>query len=119
MRGTSGVFLFGSGSESEQAEREEQVRLILSSLTEASGASAPVLVGLTQEGVSLLTWLLDLGAAPAAFPPAGMIRTLATGRPGVMVMIPPDMASRMRDLVDLGAARHRAGLTDPASMRIL
>jgi hypothetical protein len=118
MRGTSGTFLFGAGSESEQAEREGQVRLILSSLEEASGASAPVLVGLTQEGAVLLTWLLDLGAAPDGFPPAGMIRTLAAGRPGVMVMIPPDVASRMRDLVELGAARHRAGLTDPAAMRI-
>ena len=118
MQGTSGAFLFGASSEGEQAEREGQVRLILSSLTEASGAGAPVMVGLTQEGVSLMTWLLDLGAAPAAFSPASMIRTLATGRPGVMVMIPPDMASRMRDLVELGAARHRAGLIDPAAMRI-
>lgn len=114
----TGTFLFGAGSASEQADREAQVRLILSSLEEASGAPAPVLVGLTHEGVSLLTWLLDLGSAPEAFPPAGMIRTLATGRPGVMVMIAPDLASRMRDLVELGAARHRAGLNDPASIRM-
>lgn len=114
----SETYLFRARSAEEQAMREAQVRLILSSLEEASGAPAPVLVGLTPDGVELLTWLLDLGAAPGGFPPAGMIRTLATGRPGVMVMIAPDLAGRMRSLVELGEARHRAGLTDPALIRI-
>lgn len=114
----SETYLFRARSTEEQAMREARVRLILSSLEEASGAPAPVLVWLTPDGVELLTWLLDLGAAPGGFPPAGMIRTLATGRPGVMVMIAPDLAGRMRSLVELGEARHRAGLTDPALIRI-
>ena len=111
-------YLFGARSTEEQAAREAQVRLILSSLEEASGAPAPVLVGLTPDGVDLLTWLIDLGSAPDAFPPAAMIRTIATGRPGVMVMIAPDLAGRMRSRVELGEPRHRAGVSDPALIRI-
>lgn len=118
MRGSTGAFLFGACSKNEQAGREEQVQIILSSLEEASKASAPVLVGFTHEGADLLTWLLDLGSAPGVFPPASMIQTLVAGRPGIMVMIAPDMAEKMRSLVEIGEARHRAGLSDPAAVRI-
>ena len=117
MNGTQ-TYLFRARSAEEQAMREAQVRLILSSLEEASGAPAPVLVGLTPDGVELLTWLLDLGAAPQAFHPASALRSIAVGRPGVMAMIAPEMAARMRSLVELGEARHRAGLSDPTQIRI-
>jgi hypothetical protein len=118
MTSGSETYLFRARSAEEQTEREKQVRLILSSLTEAASAPVPVLMGLSVEGVDLITWLMDLGAAPEAFPPSVMIRDLSRGRPGVMVMVTPDTAERMRAMVERGAFRNRAGASDPSALRI-
>lgn len=114
----SQTFLFGATCAREQAERERQLDLILSSLDEVSRAPEPVTVGLTEGGVSLITWLMDLGAAPDEFPVSKTLKLLGTGRPALMIILAPHVAAEMRSLVEKGAYRHRAGATDPSSVRI-
>jgi hypothetical protein len=118
MTSGSETYLFRARSAEEQMEREGQVRLILSSLSDAAASPTPVLMGLSQDGVELMTWLMDLGAAPEAFPPSLMIRTMSAGRPGVMMMVTPDTAGRMRAMVERGEIRNRAGASDPSAVRI-
>jgi len=118
MRTGTETFLFRARSVAEQTEREAQVRLILASLGEAAASPVPVLMGLSPDGVDLITWLMDLGAAPEAFPPSVMIRTMSAGRPGVMMMITPEAAQNMRAMVERGEIRNRAGATDPSAVRI-
>lgn len=118
MRTISETYLFGASTEAEQAERETQVSQILSSLDQVSRSEAPVSVGLTSEGVELITWLMDLGAAPDRFQVSETIRVISTGRPAVMLLIDPNVAGEMRSLVERGAFRHRAGASDPSLVRI-
>lgn len=114
----SETYLFGARTEQEQTERERQISLILTSLEQVSRSSEPVSVGLSSEGVELITWLMDLGAAPARFQVSETLRLIGTGRPAVMLLIAPNIAGEMRSLVERGAFRHRAGATDPATIRI-
>ena len=106
------------GNASIFSERERQLDLILSSLDEVSRAPEPVTVGLTEDGVSLITWLMDLGAAPNEFPVSKTLKLLGAGRPALMIILAPHVAAEMRSLVEKGAYRHRAGATDPSSVRI-
>lgn len=118
MSSGSEPYLFGARSSEEQAEREGAVNLILSSLEQVSQSVAPVSVGLTSEGVELITWLMDLGAAPGRFQVSDTLRTISSGRPAVMLLIAPNIAGEMRSLVERGAFRHRAGASDPTALRI-
>jgi hypothetical protein len=118
MSSGTAPYLFGARSTEEQAEREGAVNLILSSLEQVSRSEAPVSVGLTSEGVELITWLMDLGAAPNRFQVSETLRLISTGRPAVMLLIAPNIAGEMRSLVERGAFRHRAGARDPSTIRI-
>ncbi len=118
MQDATRGYLFGAGSGLEQAEREEAVRLILTSLGDVSRSPVPVMVGLSAEGVSLLTWLIDLGAAPEVYPPCEVIRNMSAVSGGVMMMIAPSAAAIMGTMAGRGEIRHRAGATDPAAIRI-
>lgn len=118
MQTRTDTYLFGASSEAEQAERETQVSLILSSLEEVSRSPAPVSVGLTSDGIELVTWLMDLGAAPDRFQVSDTLRLISTGRPAVMIILAPNVAGEMRDLVERGVFRHRAGASDPSLVRI-
>ena len=113
-----GAFLFGATSETEQAELERQVSVILSSLEQVAKGPDPVTVGLTSQGVDLITWLMDLGAAPDRFEVSRTIKLIGRGRPAVMLVIAPNVAEEMRSMVERGAFRHRAGATDPDAIRV-
>lgn len=118
MHNATREFLFGAGSEPEQAEREEAVRLILTSLGDVSRSPVPVMVGLSVEGASLMTWLMDLGSAPEIYPPSGMIRNMAMHHGGVNMIVAPETAGVMCDMIARGEMRHRAGASDPSAIRI-
>jgi hypothetical protein len=118
LKVTEDQYLFGAETDADQTDRERQVSLILTSLEEASRSDRPVTVGISAEGVSLMTWLMDLGAAPGQFPVSRTLRLLGTGRPSIMLMLNPNIAGEMRALIEKGAFRHRAGATDPTSLRI-
>lgn len=118
MKSTAEPYLFGAENAADQAERERQVSLILTSLKEASRSETPVTVGISAEGVILMTWLMDLGAAPDQFPVSRTLKLLVTGRPAIMIMITSDIAGEMHVLIEKGAYRHRAGATDPSMIRI-
>lgn len=118
MQNADDSYLFGAENEADQAERERQVSLILTSLEEVSRSISPVTIGISAEGVGLMTWLMDLGAAPGQFPVSRTLRLLGTGRPSIMLMLTPDVAGEMRVLIEKGAYRHRAGATDPSAIRI-
>lgn len=118
MKNTAEPYLFGAETEAQQADRERQVSLILTSLEEVSRSQEPVTVGLSADGVSLVTWLMDLGAAPGQFPVSRTLRLLGAGRPSIMLMLNPNIAGEMRALIEKGAFRHRAGATDPSAIRI-
>jgi len=114
----SETYLFRARSEEEQADREGAVKLILSSLVQVSQSVAPAMVGLSPDGVDLLTWLIDLGAAPQVYPPSEMIRQLSARNGAVMMVITPETAGLMSSMVARGEIRHRAGASDPSTIRI-
>lgn len=118
MKVTEDHYLFGAETEADQADRERQVSLILTSLAEASRSNGPVTVGISAEGVSLMTWLMDLGAAPDQFQVSQTLKVIGKGRPSVLIMLAPNVAGEMRALIEKGAFRHRAGATDPSTIRI-
>jgi hypothetical protein len=114
----SETYLFRARSEEEQADREGAVKLILSSLVQVSKSAVPTMVGLSPDGVDLLTWLIDLGVAPQVYPPSQMIRQMSAQNGGVMMVITPETAGLMISMAARGEIRHRAGASDPSTIRI-
>jgi len=114
----TGTYLFGASCEATQADQEAQVSIILSTLKQVADADAPLTIGLTSHGVRLITWLMDLGAAPGRYQASNVIRMIGANRPMVNFLITPEVAEHMRALVEIGEARHRAGALNPDAIRI-
>jgi len=114
----SKTYLFKARSEEEQANQEAAVKLILSSLVLVSQSAVPAKLGLSPDGVELLTWLIDLGAAPQVYPPSEKIRKFSARNGTVMIVLTPKTAGLIRFMAARGEIRHRAGASDPSTIRI-